>query len=265
MAIQVLIIEDDLIIAENLKENLLELGYQVNGISSNATSAIAMYRQQRPDICITDIYLKGSAKNGIEIMQELNAGDEIPIIYLTSFSDHEYRDKAKSTNPAAYLMKPASKTQIDVAIDFALTNFRKKQLEFETEDPYQCPFVTRKGYFFVKVKDRYEKIYAHDISLIMAAGSYTKIYTSEREYTISAGMKSFLQQLKSEDVVRCHRSYAINIHKIKAFDDLGLFVIQGKEVHNVPVRPFHATLYQELLMVLLQVHFRLTNIKSKLE
>ncbi len=247
MSIQVLIIEDDLIIAENLKENLLELGYQVNGISSNATAAIAMYREQRPDICITDIYLKGSAKNGIEIMQELNAGAEIPIIYLTSFSDHEFREKAKSTNPAAYLMKPASKTQIDIAIDFALTNFRKKQLESEVDLPQQCPFVTRKGYFFVKVKDRYEKIYAHDISLVMAAGSYTKVHTSDQEYTISAGMKSFLQQLKSEDIVRCHRSYAINIHKVKAFDDLGLFVIQGKEVHNVPVSNQYKGVLQELL------------------
>ena len=186
MSIQVLIIEDDLIIAENLKENLLELGYQVNGIASNATAAIAMYYQHRPDICITDIYLKGSAKNGIEIMQELNAAAEIPIIYLTSFSDHEYRDKAKSTNPAAYLMKPASKTQIDIAIDFALTNFRKKQLESEIDLPQQFSFITRKGYFFVKVKDRYEKIHAHDISLVMAAGSYTNIYTSDQEYTISA-------------------------------------------------------------------------------
>lgn len=245
MSIQVLIIEDDLIIAENLKENLLELGYQVTGVAANAATALEMYRQQKPDVCITDIYLKGSAKNGIEIMQQLNAGAEIPIIYLTSFSDHEYREKAKSTNPAAYLMKPASKIQVDVAIDFALTNFRKKKLELEPSD--QCPFVTRKGYFFIRVKDRYEKIYASDISFVMAAGSYTKIYTTDREYTVSTGMKSFLEQLETNDIIRCHRSYAVNVHKVKAFDDLGLFVIQGEEVHNVPVSGQYKSILQELL------------------
>jgi len=229
MSIQVLVIEDDLIIAENLKENLTELGYVVTGIASDFSKAIALYASDKPDVCIVDIYLKGSAKNGIETMQHLNAGAEMPIIYLTSFSDHEIREKAKSTNPSAFLVKPASKAQIDVAIDFALTNFRKKQLEIEADAPGPCPYVTRKGYFFIRIKDRYEKIYAHDISFVMAAGSYTKIYTSDREYTISAGMKSFLQQLKSEEIIRCHRSYAVNIHKVKAFDDIGLFVIQGKE------------------------------------
>ncbi len=247
MSIQVLIIEDDLIIAENLKENLTELGYQITGVAPDATTAITMYRQNRPDVCITDIYLKGSAKNGIEIMQQLNAGVEIPIIYLTSFSDHEFREKAKSTHPAAYLMKPASKAQIDVAIDFALTNFRKNKLELEVNEPEHCPFVTRKGYFFIRVKDRYEKIYSSDISLVMAAGSYTKIYTSEREHTISAGLKNFLEQLASKDIVRCHRSYAVNIHKVKAFDDMGLFVLQDKEVHSVPVSGQYKELLQELL------------------
>ena len=247
MSIQVLIIEDDLIIAENLKENLTELGYKVTGVAPDAMTAIAMYRQKQPDVCITDIYLKGSAKNGIEIMQQLNAGTEIPIIYLTSFSDHEFREKAKSTHPAAYLMKPASKTQIDIAIDFALTSFREKQMKIETNEPEHCPFVTRKGYFFIRVKDRYEKIYASDISFVMAAGSYTKIYTSEREHTISAGLKNFLEQLASKDIVRCHRSYAVNIHKVKAFDDMGLFVLQGKEVHSVPVSGQYKGLLQVFL------------------
>jgi len=247
MSVQVLIIEDDLVIAENLKENLIELGYQVTGVAPDATTAIRMYRQKQPDVCIADIYLKGSAKNGIEIMQQLNAGTEIPIIYLTSFSDHEFREKAKSTNPSAYLMKPASKTQIDVAIDFALTNFHKKQLEIESDEPGHCPFVARKGYFFIRIKDRYEKIYANDISFVMAAGSYTKIYTSERDHTISAGMKNFLKQLETNDIVRCHRSYAVNIHKVKAFDDMGLFVLQGKEVHSVPVSGQYKAILQGLL------------------
>lgn len=247
MPIKVLIIEDDFIIAENLKENLIELGYEVTGIAKDSKSAFTMYREQRPDICISDIYLKGSPKNGIEIMQQLNASAEIPIIYLTSFSDNEFREKAKLTSPSAFLMKPASRTQIDVAIDFALTNFRKKQWDNTSSEIESYPTFIRKDYFFIRVKDRYEKVITADISFIMAAGSYTKIYTSHKIFTISVGMKSFLEQLNVNGIARCHRSYAVNLNKIKAFDDMGLFVMHGKEIHQVPVSNQYKTSIQNLL------------------
>lgn len=231
MGIKVLIIEDDLIIAENLKENLLEMGYSVVGIATRFEEAITLYNDVSPDICLVDIYLKGSAKNGIEIMEYLNAGDSIPIIYLTSFSDSEYRDKAKSTNPAAYLIKPASKKQIDVAIDFALSNFHKAT----NNKDHQCPFFTGNGYFFVKGSDRYEKIYEKDIAYLQASGTYCVISTTTKEYTISANLKSFLQQINSKELIRCHRSYAVNISRIHAFDDMSLFVLKDQEIHDIPM------------------------------
>jgi len=229
MAIKVQIIEDDLIIAENLKENLEALDYIVTGVATNAEEAIDLYHSNPPDICIVDIYLKGSAKNGIEIMQTLDAGTKMPIIYLTSFSDQEIRMKAKSTNPSAFLVKPASQAQVDVAIDFALTNFKKQS------NPVENNYLTYQSSFFVKVKDRYEKINFPDIAYVMASGSYTKIYTSQKEYTISTGLKSFLEQVDSKDILRCHRSYAVNVQKIKAFDDINLFITREQELRSIPI------------------------------
>ena len=248
MSIQILIIEDDLIIAENLKENLLTLGYGVVGVAANFSEAVEAYQNFKPDLCIVDIYLKGSAKNGIETIQFLTASEEIPIIYLTSFADHEFRIQAKQTNPSAYLVKPVSKVQIDVAIDFALSNFRKKKLPERDVSPKDtCPFVTRKGYFFIWIKDRYEKIYSRDINFLKASGSYCKIYTIDQTYTISAGLKSFLSQLNTSDIVRCHRSYAVNINKIQAFNDINLFVLQAEEVHSLPISNHYKAMIQNLL------------------
>jgi DNA-binding LytR/AlgR family response regulator len=233
---KILIIEDDLIIAENLKENLIELQFDVIGIASRFQDAVDLFESEKPDLCLVDIYLKGSAKNGIETMEYLNAGFKIPIIYLTSFDDTEFREKAKSTNPSAYLIKPASKKQIDVAIDFALSNFHKKEIETSSfKNSEKCPFYTGSGYFFIKVNDKYEKIYAKDIAFLTASGPYCKISTFKKEYTISANMKSFLEQLNSHKVIRCHRSYAVNIDHIKAFDDISLFVLKGQEVHDIPM------------------------------
>lgn len=236
MAIKILIIEDDIIIAENLKENLEILGYVITGIAADFKEANELYENQLPDACIVDIALKGSAKNGIEIMEYLGAGDIMPIIYLTSFDSQKFREMAKGTNPSAYLVKPASKFQVDVTIDFALSNFRKSKLKESTQvDLPSCPYITKSGFFYVRSRDRYEKIYAHKIDFVMASGSYVKIYSLEKVYTLSAGLKSFLAQLKSLEIVRCHRSYAVNINNIEAFDDVNLFLKSGNEIHSIPM------------------------------
>lgn len=248
MPINILIIEDDLIIAENLKENLESLNYKVVGIATNYKEAVNCFDSTKADLCLVDIHLKNSSKNGIEIMQYLKVGERIPIIYLTSFSDRAYRDLAKATNPAAYLMKPASKSQVDIAIEMAINNFRKtKSKSFGEEFTDQCPFVTRQGYFFVKVKERYEKINTKDIVYVMAGGAYCKIFTSNKEYTVSAALKSFLQQLNTSDVMRCHRSYAVHMHKIQAFDEHNLFLVHQEQVREIPWSNQYKTRFKAFL------------------
>jgi len=167
-------------------------------------------------------------------MHKLVAYNETPIIYLTSFDDQKFREIAKSTNPAAYLIKPCSKKQIDVAIDFALSNFHKKSNSINSGSE-SWPHFMGKEYFFIKVGDKYQKVHSHDICYLTASGPYCKIATGEKEYTISANLKSFLSQLNNENIVRCHRSYAININRVQAFDDISLFVLRSNEVHDIPI------------------------------
>jgi CheY-like chemotaxis protein len=124
--LRILIIEDDLIIAENLKENLMDMGYRYIDVVSDSKEAISLYRQNKPDLCLVDIQLTRSPLDGIETMEKLEAGKEIPVIYLTSFIDDVTRERAKKTNPSAYLVKPANKIQIDVAIDIAVSTFFRK-------------------------------------------------------------------------------------------------------------------------------------------
>lgn len=231
MTTKVMIIEDDLIIAENLKENLLELNFQVVGIASNFQEAQEIFAETSPDICVVDIHLKGRSKNGIEIISYLQRNRNFPFVYLTSFDDIEYRDKAKTTGPSAYLMKPASKSQIDVAIDFAMTNFRNNKIrDIHSSDHSSCPFVTKENYFFVWINSRYEKIALEDICYISAAGSYTKIHIGGKYHFVTTGMKNLLEQIAMPKIVRIHRSYAVNISKVKAFNDHSLFVISDDKV-----------------------------------
>ncbi len=235
-----MIIEDDLIIGENLKENLEELGYIPVGVATNYRESIKLFAEEQPDLCMVDIYLKGSAKNGIDTIYELKEQRELPIIYLTSFDDLEIREKAKKTNPSAYLIKPASKQQIDVAIDFALTNFNKAQLPDSIDDNHHhCPYLAGKGYFFLKVKEKYIKILTKDIVYLRASGSYCDIFTSVQSYTVSSSLKGLLINLNHESLFRCHRSYAININFIQSFDESNLYLSRGLELVHVQISSNH--------------------------
>jgi len=220
-----MIIEDDLIIAENLKENIEELGYEVSGIATRYIEAISLYKESKPDLCLTDIHLKGSKKNGIEIIQEMNIGNEIPIIYLTSFTDKQFREKAKTTNPVSYLIKPASKDQIDVSIDMAISKFynstHTQVVHSETE------------FFYVKVKSKYEKIYKKDITHLQAEGSYCKIFTSEKAFTASINLKNILSQVNEPRIMKCHRSFAVNMDHVASYDEETLFINHIGELRSI--------------------------------
>lgn len=238
MALKILVIEDDLLLAENLMENLLDLGYSEVKIASRYKEVFSILENFEPDLYIVDIYLKGSAKNGIQIMEEMMDEAVGPIIYLTSFDDNEFREKAKQTNPAAYLIKPASKQQIDVAIDFAVSNFAKATNPSKSPTPdveSAINLYNGVGYFFVKTKDRYEKILENELLYLKAYGTYTVIYTTERSYTIATNIKRLVPQLNNKLVLRCHRSFAVNKNRIQAFDDSNIYVMGSSEVHTIPM------------------------------
>jgi len=233
---RILIVEDDLIIAENLRENLLELGYTHIDVTTDSTHAIQLYRTHKPDICLVDVQLNGSQKDGIETMEYLNAGKEIPVIYLTSFADEVTRERAKSTYPAAYLIKPANKSQIDVTIDIALNNFYNKKENIAIP---LCPLFSGNGFIFLKVKnkdiERYEKFYLKDIEYLKAEGSYTQLYSGDKAPVVTMNLLRTLSILNDPNIIRCHRSYAVNIQHVHSFDHSGFFIIHNNAVINIPI------------------------------
>ena len=232
--LEILIIEDDLIIAENLKENLHELGYSNILIASESNEAVFLYKKIKPDICLLDIQLENSPMNGIELAEFLNLGLEIPIIYLTSFSDSNTLNKAKKTRPAAYLVKPCSNEQIGVAIEIAMNNFYRLPM-FQLRTKY--PKID--AYIFMKVKikesERYEKFLLKDISHIKAEGSYTRIFIECKSTLVSSNLKDTLESINYKNFVRCHRSYAVNMEHVQAFDQENIYINSNLEPIEIPI------------------------------
>lgn len=117
---KILIVEDEILIADNLKRYLIKKGYDVVGIAISYDEAKELYVSQTPDVALIDIRLHGP-KSGIDFATYLQQQQNTPpFIFLTSQFDQHNIKKATATYPSAYLSKPIRKESLIVAIDIAL-------------------------------------------------------------------------------------------------------------------------------------------------
>ncbi len=116
---RILIVEDEAVTAMAIRKHLTNLGYSVCGIAQTAEIAIRMAGEENPDLILMDIKLTGR-KTGIDAAIEIKAKSEIPIIYLTAFSNDDYIREAKKTEPYGYILKPVHEQELKSAIEVAL-------------------------------------------------------------------------------------------------------------------------------------------------
>src|SRR6185503_745457 len=99
---QVFIVEDERIVAEDLKRMLERLGYKVVGSASSGDEAVKKMEATKPQLVIMDIRIQGSL-DGVDVAEHVVAQFDIPVIYLTAYADETTVDRAKGTLPAAYI------------------------------------------------------------------------------------------------------------------------------------------------------------------
>ncbi len=131
----VLIVEDEAIVAQDARMALEKFGYRVTGTVDTGDAAILAVKKERPDLVIMDIRLKGDM-DGIETAGRLSEGS-IPVIYITGYGDKETIDRAKKTCPGAIVHKPFDDQELYSAIELALYTheiedaLKKKNKELE--------------------------------------------------------------------------------------------------------------------------------------
>ncbi|MFP5271948.1 response regulator [Coleofasciculus sp.] len=126
-AMKILVVEDERIIAINLKESLESLGYKVPAIAASGEKAIDKATEFHPDLVLMDIWLKGNI-DGIEAAQQIWERLKIPTIYVTGHSDQSTVERAKITAPFGYILKPVKEQALYVAIETALQRYEREQL-----------------------------------------------------------------------------------------------------------------------------------------
>lgn len=130
--IRILIVEDEEIVANDIKESLIEFDYEVIASKDNAKDAIQTAIEEKPDLILMDIKLKGEM-DGIDTAKCILKEISVPIIYLTAFSDKATLDRAKVTDPFGYLLKPYKEVDLHTTIELALYKFKSEHGEAQSD------------------------------------------------------------------------------------------------------------------------------------
>jgi CheY-like chemotaxis protein len=118
-AIRVMIVEDEVIVALDIRNTLRRMGYSVTWIADSGENAVEMALDNNPDLILMDIRLRGET-DGVEAAQRIRARREIPIIFLTAYADGPTRQRANTVGQSAYLLKPFNASELRSVIEKAL-------------------------------------------------------------------------------------------------------------------------------------------------
>jgi len=124
--LQILIVEDDAIIAQLIEQYMEEAGHKVLSVSHKYTAALEALKKHTPDFVLLDINL-GEGYGGLNLGKLIQSEYHYPFIYLTAHSDPQTLEKAKQTQPCGYVVKPFKAADLKTAITIGLFNFKRRK------------------------------------------------------------------------------------------------------------------------------------------
>ncbi len=136
---RILLVEDEFIVAANIKLCLEQHGYPVMAIVASGEEAISRALELEPDLILMDIKLQGSL-DGIEAAQEIRQRQVTPIVFMTAYTDAETFERAKQTEPAGYMLKPFENRDLPSTIEMALYKHNMAQKLKHSEARYRRLF-----------------------------------------------------------------------------------------------------------------------------
>ncbi|WP_116124685.1 LytR/AlgR family response regulator transcription factor [Lewinella sp. IMCC34183] len=208
-AYRILLLEDEVIIADTIARHLERAGHTVVASPISFSEAVAAYRADRPQLAILDIRIKGD-RNGVEFARFLRQQpDPIPFIYLTSQTDMRYVNSIKDTYPSGYLSKPVQVGSLLATVEVAMHNHRS--LNVAAPVP-QATVVLRDG-------RHTHRLVVADIAYLQSRHVYVHIYQRGQDpLMLRATLTDLLNQFGSAPFVQVHRSFVVNLDHVTRYD-----------------------------------------------
>ncbi|MBU2061765.1 MAG: response regulator transcription factor [Bacteroidetes bacterium] len=199
---KILIGEDDPIMAEHLRQIVLELGYSVCAVEHESTSIVAAAAIHEPDLVLLDIRMD-TPNAGMLVAQKLN-NTNVSFAFLTAHTDNDTLEKAGNLYPFSYLVKPYNKAQIKATLS---TFYSSMNNEVQ-----------------IKVGRESVSIMKNEILYIQTEKNYCEIYSSTRRDVVRCSLNTLLQELNYPKLLRVHKSYAVNKSRITKQTSNGVWI-----------------------------------------
>ncbi len=129
---RVMVVEDERIVALNLKHRLTKLGYDITQLVTSGQQALREIERSPPDVILMDINIDGEM-DGIETASRIPQEHQVPVIYLTAYSEEATLERARGTKPYGFLLKPFSERELHATIQMVLERRRADVLTRENE------------------------------------------------------------------------------------------------------------------------------------
>jgi len=222
--LRVLVIEDEALIAENLRFTLEDLGYEVPATCytfAEARTTLASPLTHPADLVLLDINLGSAdpAASGLALARQLAEAGGPPFIFLTAYSDLATIRQATQLRPSGYLIKPVGGPALFAAIQAALEHASYRLAPLAAE-PAPAP-----DFFFVKLGERTHKLYWREIQRFEASKNYVTLYLSGQRvgYPLRGSLTYVLDQLVPAALhgqfLRVNRRVGLNAASITGYDD----------------------------------------------
>lgn len=235
----ILIVEDESIVAKDIAQSLKKLGYHVIDAVNSGEAAVLVADEKKPDLVLMDIMLKGEM-SGIDAANFIHEKNNIPVIFLTAYADESTLSKAKISEPYGYIIKPFKEIDLHSNIEMALYK-HQKAIELKKERDFLFSLVESQestpDILFIKSNSKLVKVQTVDIFYVEALKDYVIVNTLNARYTIHSTMKDIEAKLPQKEFVRVHRSFIVRIDKIISIEQPYLIIEHEKK--PIPIGGSH--------------------------
>ncbi len=193
----ILIVEDEVLIANQIEMFLEFNGYNCIGIAVDYTGAIELLESNSVDLILLDVKINGS-KNGIDLAKYINENLTLPFLFLTSYNDKDTLQELKLLNPIGYINKPINDNTLLTNIDIYFTSTKRHTRHI-------VPIISGTKTY---------NINCSDLQYIEAEHVYINLHFTTHTQTIRLSLTKFLEQLPNKELIQINRSTAINPNNI---------------------------------------------------
>jgi two-component system, LytTR family, response regulator LytT len=204
--LKVLIVDDEVLIAEDLKDILKSFGIKNVSLAHDKASALLSLTVFEPDLVLLDIRMENDF-DGLEIGEYINNNIQIPFIYITANSDVNTIQQIVNTKPAGYITKPFKKAELLININLAIEKQQNKTRHLIIKDGANNTLIPM-----------------NDISMIEGDGNYIVICCEEKKHLSRQSLDSITRDLDNAHFFKVHRSYIINLNKVTSFTKKTVFI-----------------------------------------